>query len=139
VPDFAELPQEEMLDLARRYGAGLQLINVLRDAGEDLGEGRCYLPADAGEREPWLARAQDGLDCGMRYAGALRSRRVRVASALPALIGARTLFLLRAAGPQSLSRKVKVPRSEVRGVLARAALHMGGNAALQAEFRRLQS
>jgi farnesyl-diphosphate farnesyltransferase len=139
LPAFAELPQEEMLALARCYGMGLQLINVLRDAGADLGEGRCYLPAGAAEREPWLARARDGLECGMRYAGALRSRRVRVASALPALIGARTLALLRAAGEQALSHQVKVPRSEVRGVLTRTALHLGGNAALQAEFRRLRA
>ena len=29
-----------------RYGQGLQLINILRDAGTDLRHGRCYLPAD---------------------------------------------------------------------------------------------
>src|SRR5256714_7068826 len=46
LPHFAGLPQEEMLGLGRRYGMALQLINVLRDAGADLAEGRCYLPAE---------------------------------------------------------------------------------------------
>jgi farnesyl-diphosphate farnesyltransferase len=44
--DFASLIQDEMLALGRRYGMGLQLINVLRDAGTDLRAGRCYFPED---------------------------------------------------------------------------------------------
>ena len=39
--DFASLTQDEMLALGRRYGMGLQLINILRDAGTDLRAGRC--------------------------------------------------------------------------------------------------
>jgi farnesyl-diphosphate farnesyltransferase len=46
VPGFASLPQEEMRALGRAYGSGLQLINILRDAGADLAAGRCYFPAD---------------------------------------------------------------------------------------------
>src|SRR4029077_19846682 len=34
--DFTSLIPDEMLTLGRRYGMGLQLINVLRDAGTDL-------------------------------------------------------------------------------------------------------
>src|SRR5262249_60616877 len=44
--DFASLIQDEMLALGRRYGMGLQLINVLRDAGGDLRAGRSYFPED---------------------------------------------------------------------------------------------
>src|SRR6266508_2145739 len=44
--DFASWIQDEMLALGRRYGMGLQLINVLRDAGTDLRAGRCYFPED---------------------------------------------------------------------------------------------
>ncbi len=33
-----------MLDHGKRYGKGLQLINILRDAGSDLRAGRCYFP-----------------------------------------------------------------------------------------------
>ena len=34
-------------ELARRFGQGLQLTNILKDVGKDLQSGRCYLPADA--------------------------------------------------------------------------------------------
>jgi len=136
---------------------GLQLVNILRDAGADLAQGRCYFPADelaaAGlapadiARHPdrfegvwnhWQAQAQDRLGLGMRYAAAVRSRRVRAASAMPALIGARTLALLRSAGPQGLQRKVKVPRREVRAMMARLAFTLAGRAPLQSLFERLR-
>jgi farnesyl-diphosphate farnesyltransferase len=130
LPGFASLSESEMLQLGRRYGMALQLINVLRDADRDLGAGRRYLPA--GEpREPWLDRARAGLECGMRYVGALRSARVRVATALPALIGARTLALLRVHGAGA-----KMPRAEVRALLLRILFTLGSNASLQREFRK---
>jgi farnesyl-diphosphate farnesyltransferase len=129
LPRFASLPESEMLDLGRRYGMALQLINVLRDADRDLVLGRRYLPAGE-SREAWMDRAQAGLECGMRYAGALRHARVRVASALPALIGARTLALLRTRGPGA-----KMPRSEVRTMLLRIFFTLGRGASLQKEFR----
>ena len=130
VPRFAALPEPEMLELGRRFGMALQLVNVLRDAQRDLAIGRRYLP---GGEDPghWIERAHAGLECGMRYAGALRSGRVRVATALPALIGARTLALLRTQGPGA-----KVPRAQVRALLWRVFLTLGSNAMLQREFRR---
>ena len=127
---FATLPEEEMLDLGRRYGMALQLINVLRDEKHDIDTGRRYVPPGQ-SREDLLHRAHEGLASGMRYAGALRSARVRVATALPALIGARTIALVREQGPGA-----KMPRSEVRGLLLRVALACGSNAALQREFKR---
>src|SRR5262249_37406854 len=42
LPKFTTRSETEMLDLAKRYGMGLQLINILRDAGADLRAGRCY-------------------------------------------------------------------------------------------------
>ena len=36
----------ETLDMAMALGRAMQLTNVLRDVGEDLRLGRCYLPAD---------------------------------------------------------------------------------------------
>lgn len=131
LPGFASMPEGDMLELGRRYGMALQLINVLRDADGDLAVGRRYLPS--GEpREAWLARARAGLECGMRYVGALPHARVRVASALPALIGARTLALLRARGPGA-----KMPRAEVRALLVRILFTLGSNANLQREFREI--
>src|SRR5213082_3531583 len=43
---FARLPEDEMLALGKGYGMGLQLVNILRDAGSDLEAGRCYFPED---------------------------------------------------------------------------------------------
>lgn len=35
---------QELCTLARRYGKGLQLTNILKDLGKDLSMGRCYIP-----------------------------------------------------------------------------------------------
>jgi farnesyl-diphosphate farnesyltransferase len=155
LPRFATLPRHEMRALGRAYGIGLQLVNILRDAGADLADGRCYFPADelraaglqprevtahpalfAAVRAPWLARAQAGLEAGLRYSQAVNSRRVRAASALPALLGARTLALLRADASAGLAAKVKVPRSEVRAILARMAVTVAARASLARQFAR---
>jgi 15-cis-phytoene synthase len=45
---------QETLDRALALGQAMQLTNVLRDVGEDLALGRCYLPAEA--------RARHGVD-----------------------------------------------------------------------------
>lgn len=156
LPAFAALPPEQMRALGRSYGMGLQLVNILRDCGEDLAAGRCYFPADqlaaAGLaahnilREPerfeplwqqWHLQAGSQLEQGMLYARAVNSRRVRAASALPALLGVRTLALVQAAGPARLQHKVKMPRSEVRNIMARMAISLAGRAAMEAQFRRL--
>jgi farnesyl-diphosphate farnesyltransferase len=141
LPEFSELPEPEMLALGVQYGKGLQLINILRDAGADLRQGRCYLPAEElgslgltpetllrePERaeaivRPWLAKAEEGVVAGIEYACAIRSSRVRFATALPAVIGRRTLALLREAGPAALERRVKVPRNEVRRMVLATAV-----------------
>lgn len=154
---FASLSQPEMRALGRAYGSALQLINILRDMGADLAAGRCYLPADAlaraglapqdVAREParlaplynhWLAQAGARLEQGMRYCMAVNHRRVRAGSALPALIGARTLALLQQAGPVALHQRVKVPRSEVHTILLRLAVTLAATGPLQAQFLHLR-
>ncbi len=157
LPGFASLPAAQMRELGRAYGSGLQLINILRDAGADLAAGRCYFPADALAaaglapqdilRAPhrwapvynhWLAAAGERLDHGLQYCTAVNHRRVRAASALPALIGARTLALLKQAGPGALHARVKAPHSEVRAILLRLALTLAASGPLQAQFLRLR-
>lgn len=157
VPDFASLPVERMRVLGREYGMGLQLLNILRDAGADLAAGRCYLPADelagAGllpldllrvpaQLEPvwsrWHALACLRMEQGMHYALAVNNPRIRAATALPALIGARTLALLHEAGSRSLVQPVKAPRREVRAVLARLAFTLAARAPLARQFARLK-
>ena len=136
VPNFAAPPVEKMLEFGRTYGEGLQLINICRDAGSDLRAGRCYFPDEdlhaAGVEasqiltqptrflpvfQKWLTQAEHGLRAGMQYCLSVGNRRIRAATALPALIGARTLGLLRQAGIDCLEEKIKVPRQEVRQML----------------------
>ncbi len=134
----------EMMQWGAAYGKGLQRLNILRDAHRDLHAGRCYFPAEetaplgldrerlcaavrAGDRATlqtlapllldWQRLTESLLHDGLRYSLALRGRRLRLASALPCLIGIRTLTLLRQAGPQALLSHVKLPRSEVRKLM----------------------
>jgi farnesyl-diphosphate farnesyltransferase len=155
VREFASRTEDEMLTLGKRYGMALQLINVLRDAGSDLRAGRCYFPehelnavhltpsqvlSEPERFQPiyrtWLEKAQAGLVSGMEYSRAIKNRRVRAATVLPALIGARTLALLDAAGPAVLQRTVKVPRGDVRAMILSLALTMVSLRKMDAIFDR---
>jgi farnesyl-diphosphate farnesyltransferase len=66
-------------------------------------------------------------------------RRVRAACALPALLGARTLALLKAAGPQRLQHSVKMPRAEVRSVMFRLALTFAARGPLRDSYERMRA
>jgi farnesyl-diphosphate farnesyltransferase len=142
--DWHSASTADLMHWGAQYGQGLQRLNILRDAGRDLRAGRCYWPAEEltplgldhaqlcaavrardmgtlARLEPLLARwhqqTQDQLQQGLRYSLALRGRRLRLASALPCLIGIRTLTLLRQAGPRALVEHIKLPRREVRRLL----------------------
>src|SRR5438132_1469345 len=155
VRNFSSLSEDEMLALGKRYGMALQLINVLRDVGADLRAGRCYFPeyelsaahltASQIFSEPerfqsihrtWLDKAKAGLECGIRYSRAIENRRVRAATVLPALIGARTLSLLDAAGPTALQRTVKVPRGDVRAINLLLVVTLASRKVIDAIFNR---
>ncbi len=119
--DFAnEGRRELMVQAAVRYGRGLQLVNILRDTAEDASRGRCYL---CSERRLWFARAERYLADGVDYSRRLGCFRLRFASMLPALIGRRTLALLRqceTAQPDRASAKVKIARRAVYACLVQA-------------------
>jgi farnesyl-diphosphate farnesyltransferase len=155
VKNFTDSSEAKMGDLGARYGRGLQLINILRDAGDDLRHGRCYFPEDELNSlgltapeilpdparalplvEKWREKAERGVEAGIEYACAIGNRRVRFATALPALIGARTLALLRDAGPEAFERKVKVSRGEVRKMILASAL--ASPRSLRSNFQKLQ-
>jgi len=155
VRQFSILTEDEMLALGKRYGMALQLINVLRDAGSDLRAGRCYFPeheltavhltpsqilSEPERFQPiyrtWLENAKAGLTSGMEYSRAIKNRRVRAATVLPALIGARTLALLDTAGPMALQRTVKVPRAEVRAMILSLGLTLASCRRIDAIFDR---
>lgn len=114
---FSSDSLEEMRDRARCYGQALQLVNILRDRRMDAALGRTYVRAEDAGR--WSAKAREWLAESVPYCIALRSGRLRYATLLPALLGWRTLALLSAADPGSIT-PVKVPRSEVRHWMWRA-------------------
>src|SRR5207248_3376608 len=155
VRQFSSRTEDEMLALAKRYGMARQLINVLRDAGSDLRAGRCYFPehelgavhltpsqilSEPERFQPiyrrWLEKAKAGLALGMEYSRAIKNRRVRGATVLPALIGARTLSLLEASGPEAVHRTVKIPRAEVRAMIASLGLTLVSRRRIDAMFDR---
>ena len=118
--EFSRLSANEMMRLGRSYGQGLQLINILRDLGEDLKIGRCYLPGGPTEEERgrWLERAREHLDDAEKYCKALRGRRLRFSSMLPYRIGRDTLDLIEAS---PLEERVKVSRRRVSYQMRAAA------------------
>lgn len=157
--DWHHASTAELMQWGGRYGKGLQRLNILRDAGRDLQAGRCYFPVQAleplgldreglcaavrsGDRatlerlapllHDWYRITEDQLHDGLRYCLALRGRRLRLASALPCLIGIRTLALLRQAGTGALLHHVKLPRPDVRKLMVQLLLWGVSDRQLQA-------
>lgn len=157
VSGFTARDEVEMMELARKYGCGLQLVNILRDAGDDLRAGRCYFPEDelrAAGVSPaqlrgdapaeflpvyrrWINEARAGLDAGLEYCIAINPPRVRIATVLPALIGVRTLEMLEEHGVTALRERVKVSRAEVRKITASAAITLANRTRLRSARARL--
>jgi farnesyl-diphosphate farnesyltransferase len=145
---------DAMEPVAVRFGKGLQLVNVLRDLPRDLRIGRCYLPsaelAATGLRpedlleknaesklrpiyDRYLGLASAHLDAGWQYTLQIPPSqwRLRLACALPLLIGWKTIKRLRES-PAILdpSAAIKVPRREVKLLVARTFLISRSNRAL---------
>jgi farnesyl-diphosphate farnesyltransferase len=127
---FSKAPRDEMLMLAVEYGRGLQLVNILRDLPADLNAGRCYLPiADPRDEtklmasfSEWREIALLRLGSGVGYSKTLRSKRLRVASSLPALIGRETLALLENVTLHDLEKGIRIPRKRVYSLMLGAFL-----------------
>jgi farnesyl-diphosphate farnesyltransferase len=141
----APLDVSGLVEKGIRFGKGLQLVNILRDAPKDLRLGRCYFPLDllrlAGLAprdllepnsyprfkpvyEPLLDRADGYLRDAWAYTNALpRGQiRVRLACAWPVLIGRDTVRALRAGNVLDPSRRIKVPRRRIYAIMARSIL-----------------
>jgi farnesyl-diphosphate farnesyltransferase len=141
----ARLDDARLLADGVRFGKGLQLVNILRDLPADLRKSRCYLPEQelsgiglkpgdllqpSNERKfrpiygRYLDLAETHLAAGWAYTNALpwRCMRVRLACAWPILIGVETVGRLRTENPLDPSRRVKISRAEVRGLIARSVL-----------------
>jgi farnesyl-diphosphate farnesyltransferase len=134
--------RDELIMQGIRFGKGLQLINILRDLGKDARMGRCYLPQEGWKelgltaaqvqaqptllRPLWqteLAEAEQCMARASRYVQQIAHKGLRYATALPWLIGLHTLRQLKNAGDAELLAGVKISRSTVAAVLAKAAWH----------------
>lgn len=155
---FPHTPLDDTKFLADgvRFGKGLQMVNILRDLPEDLRQGRCYLPVkelsaagltpeellepqNMGRLRPvyqrYLARAEEHLQAGWTYTTTVPARcmRIRLGCAWMALLGIKTLGILRTANVLEPGKRLKVSRREVRNVRWKTVLFY----AWQPAWRRL--
>ncbi len=135
----ADIDDSRFLTLAIRFGKALQLVNILRDLPGDLEQGRCYLPSSdltmAGLKpedlrdpanwhklepvlKPWVNRTNEHLAAAWQYTLMIPHEhyRLRIACALPILMGKRTLDLITAGNPLEPSVNRKISRTEVYGI-----------------------
>lgn len=156
---FPQAPLDEawLLQAGKRFGQGLQLVNILRDLPGDLRQGRCYMPADrlqaiglqpadlaqpANEArfrplyQQYLQRAADHLSAGWDYTNALpRGQvRLRLACAWPILFGIKTLAKLQQASMLSPDSRTKITRAELRAIMVRSLLWYAWPSAWQKLF-----
>ena len=107
-----------MADLGNNSGKGLQLVNILRDRSADRQLGRVYVPEE--HLPGTLALARRHLQDAERYVAAVKIFRLRVATALPLLLGQETLDLVE---QRPAEARVKVRKSRVWFLLAQALMY----------------
>jgi farnesyl-diphosphate farnesyltransferase len=124
----------------KRFGQGLQLVNILRDLPADLARGCCYLPREEMEalgigvrdlvEKPvlareltrrWAQRAREWLAHGERYVQGVAGWRLRFSVSLPRILGSATLDLLEKHPPLETRGRVRIGRPEVYRAMADAA------------------
>ncbi len=105
-----------LMKRARWFGEGLQLTNIVKDAADDEGEGRSFLPKE-GRREDVFALAREDLHLAGQYVARLEQagapRGVVAFSAVPVLLAWGTLERVEAQGPGA-----KLTRDEVSEIVA---------------------
>lgn len=119
---FADYENRDLLmEHGKRFGKGLQLINIIRDLHEDLPKGRNYLPDD--EISHWLEVCRDHLESGAIYVKHLRNRKAKFATALPLYLAEATAEKLEKAGIDQIKKqKIKISRKTVFKMAIKAAL-----------------
>ena len=117
IPDYATKPLDEMLALAKTFGQGLQMVNILRDRRRDAEVGRIYIPDE--RFYPEMQHASELLEAGQEYASAVKSRALRAACKLPLDLARQTLALV---AEHPLGLRVKVPRHKVWIAFAKSFL-----------------
>ncbi len=100
---------------AARFGEALQLVNILKDAAGDAGEGRSFLPPDIDPAEVFRLARQD-LEAAGRYSNRLHEhgapRGIVAFTLMPVLLAWATLDRVAEHGPGA-----KLTRPEVREIL----------------------
>ena len=154
VPTVRRLARPDFVARGVRLGKALQLVNVIRDAPQDLAQGRCYIPRqlllrhgltpqslrDPAQRQnarPLLDElrrlALAHIDAAFPYVMEIprREPRLRLAALWPLWIGLGTLQKL-ADSPDPLDpdNPVKIGRGEVYRILAESSLAVGVDGAL---------
>jgi farnesyl-diphosphate farnesyltransferase len=106
----------ELRARAVRFGEGLQLVNILKDAQPDAAEGRVYLPRQLTRAEV-IALADNDLEAAVEYTELLRTANadfgIVAFNALNARLSLATLRVLRDHGPGS-----KLSRLQLTGLTA---------------------
>jgi farnesyl-diphosphate farnesyltransferase len=136
--------EADLFEKGVRFGKALQMINILRDIPVDLRMGRCYIPSsslsshdlaptdllDEGNMErfrplfeSYIDAAESHLDAAEDYIGMLPHSqfRLRGSCMLPVLIGQRTLKLLRESNVLDASSRIKITRSDIKGLVRKVA------------------
>ncbi|MGD1017702.1 MAG: phytoene/squalene synthase family protein [Verrucomicrobiia bacterium] len=155
LPALRDWNVDEMSQLGVRFGKGLQLVNVLRDIPKDLRIGRCYLRVEEPRAllDPknfeairalynrWLDTAVEHLDAGWQYTMKIpRSEtRLRLACIWPIWIGLMTVARLRVENPLDPTRRVKISRGEVYGVMVRSFLISRSDRLLNGRYQTLRA
>jgi|UniRef100_UPI0037848F48 farnesyl-diphosphate farnesyltransferase len=131
----------QMQSWGARMGKGLQLINILRDIGEDTRDGRCYLPCQPDEIQTewrkWLKICTEHLECGLRYVQHVAHGKLRYATALPLLLGIQTVAKMRSASWDKVQQGIKISRLDVASILAQAAIACRSPEAMEKLYRKL--
>ena len=135
-----EKMEEELFEKGIRFGKALQMINILRDIPADLSLGRCYIPSSKladHELTPndlletssmdlfrplydeYLDLTDDYLTSAVQYIEMLPhwKFRLRAACMFPVVIGKRTVSKLREGNVLDPSNRIKVDRTEIKGVI----------------------
>jgi farnesyl-diphosphate farnesyltransferase len=112
-----ERVRETLVATAARFGEGLQLVNILKDADSDARHGRVYLPPGV-DRAGVLGLARADLVAATEYVLALQSagapRGVVSFTALPVLLARATLDCTERLGPGK-----SIHRADVIAIVAR--------------------
>ena len=152
---------QRMSELAEAFGAGLQLVNILKDITDDLHRGWSFVPrslcsaqglhnldlTDPDHRAaahraviPLFDLARRNLDRALEYALTVpaKHREVRLFCLLPLWLAVKTLR--HAYGNDAMvtsGEEVKVSRREVEEVISRCTANFGNDAELRADYEAM--